>query len=122
MASASKSIPFVISAQQSLRVIPQPEPITQDELVLLLSLRGRLHQLEEQVETAEKFLRARLEAGVSVETGDHVAKLDEHFRASVAWKDKAIDLAERLGLNGPAWAQNVLTHTAKTRTVSLFVE
>ena len=118
MATASKSIPFAVPAQ----VIRQPETITQTELAMLLSLRGRLHQLESQVETAEASVRQRLERGVSVEDGDHIAELKEQFRANIAWKEKAIDLAGRLGLNGPAWAQNVLTHTTKTRTVSLHVE
>jgi hypothetical protein len=118
MASASKAIPFVVGPQ----VVPAPEHITQDELSNLLSLRARLHQLEAQVEEGEKLLRECLECGVPVEPGDHFARLDERFRANVAWKDKAIDLAERLGLNGNAWAQNVLTHTGKTRTVSLFLE
>ena len=95
--------------------------ITQDELILLLSLRGRLQQLEEQVESAEASIRVRLEAGGAVESGDHIARLEERFRTSIAWKDKAIDLAERLGLNGPAWAENVLKHTTKTRTVGLSV-
>ncbi len=98
-----------------------PDTITQEELALLLSLRGRFEQLRAALEAEEQSLKARLEAGVSVEPGDHVARLEEHFRASVAWKDKAIDLAERLGLNGRAWAQNVLSHTTKTRTISLHV-
>ncbi len=98
-----------------------PDTITQEELALLLSLRGRLEQLRTQVEAEEESLKARLEAGVTVEAGDHIARLDEHFRACVSWKEKAVDLAERLGLNGQAWAQNVLSHTAKTRTISLYI-
>ncbi len=117
MAASAKSIPFVVPAQAPART----EPITQLELAALLSLRGRLHQLQDQVEQAEQSVKTRLEAGVPVESGDHVAQLETHLRASIAWKEKAIDLAGRLGLNGQAWAQNVLKHTAKTRTVSLFV-
>lgn len=101
---------------------PSPEPISQIELQMLLSLRGRLHQIAAQLETSEQSIKDRLSHGAVVEEGDHVAELKENFRASVAWKEKAIDLAERLGLNGAAWAQNVLTHTTKTRTVSLVVE
>jgi hypothetical protein len=41
MASASKSIPFVVPPQ----VVPTPEVISQTELTMLLSLQGRLHQL-----------------------------------------------------------------------------
>ncbi len=120
---ATQRVPALqFPSQHSTQAIPQPEIISQNEVAILLSMRGRLHQLADQVEATEKSLRARLEMGAPVEEGDHVAQLNEHFRASVAWKEKAIDLAERLGLNGPAWAQNVLTHTTKNRIVSLFVE
>ncbi len=106
-----------------LTFLPQPSPeITQNEIAMLLSLRGRLHQLTSQVEAAEQSIRTRLEHGAAVEEGDHIAELKESYRASVAWKEKAIDLAERLGLNGQAWAQNVLTHTTKNRIVSLSLQ
>jgi hypothetical protein len=118
MASASKSIPFVAR----LQVVPTPETITQNELSMLLSLRGRLHQLAAQVEAAEQSVKERLEHGATVEEGDHLAELKESYRASVAWKDKAIDLADRLGLSGEVWAKNVLTHTAKNRIVSLVLQ
>jgi hypothetical protein len=52
MATASKSIPFVVPAQPS----PKIETISQAELTLLLSLRGWL-QLESQVETAEQSIK-----------------------------------------------------------------
>ncbi len=115
MQATAKVTPFAVPAQSPRTTI------TQLELAALLSLRGRLLQLEQQVEAEEQSVKARLEAGAPVEPGDHTARLEKHFRASIAWKEKAIDLAERLGLNGQAWAQNVLTHTAKTPTVSLFV-
>jgi hypothetical protein len=57
MASATKAIPFVVPAQPS----PKIGPISQGELTLLLSLRGRLTQLESQVEEAEQSIRQRLE-------------------------------------------------------------
>jgi hypothetical protein len=53
---------------------PAPESITQLELTLLLSLRGRLHQLQEQVEAAEQSIKIRLEAGAPLESGDHRAE------------------------------------------------
>ncbi len=112
---ATQTVPQVVPFRQPT------ETITQAELTLLLSLRNRLRQIEEHVAEAEQSVRVRLEAGAPVEPGDHVARLEEHFRASIAWKEKAIDLAERLGLNGRAWAQNVLSHTTKTRTVNLFI-
>jgi hypothetical protein len=88
----------------------------------LLSLRSRLHQLEEQVETAERSIQARLEAGCSVEGGDHVAKLKTNSRRNVAWKDVVVRLAERLKLDGQAYCARVLASTKPTKTVALVVE
>ncbi len=117
MAATLKVIPIAPPAQAPAL----PQRIAQAELVQLIADRNRLRQLEQEVEQQESEIKARLEAGAPVEPGVHVAGLEEHFRANIPWKDKAIDLAERLGLNGPAWAQNVLAHTTKTRTVSLTV-
>jgi hypothetical protein len=47
--------------QSKLTVVPFPAPqgITQLELTVLLSLRGRLHQLQEQVEAAEQSIKGQ---------------------------------------------------------------
>ena len=63
MATARQSIPFVVGPQ----AVPAPEVISQTELAMFISLRGRLHQLESQVETAEQSIKQRLEHGASVE-------------------------------------------------------
>ena len=118
MASTSKSIPFVVPPQ----VVPPLEPITQLELTALLSLRGRFHQLKEQVEQAEQSIKTRLEKGAFLEPGDHHAELKENFRRNVSWKDLVIRLAERLRMNGEAYCAKVLASTKPTRTVSLVIE
>ena len=61
----------------SLSVVPFPavEPITQLELSVFLSWRGRLQQLEEQVKQAEQSVKARLDHGASLESGGHLAHL-----------------------------------------------
>ena len=111
--------------QSKLAVLPFPAPqaITQLELATLLSMRGRLHQLEEQVETAESSIKNRLEAGCSVEQGDHTAKLSQSFRRNVSWKDVVVRLANKLyfgkGLN---YVERILRKTKPTRSVSLVVE
>jgi hypothetical protein len=117
MASASKSIPFVVPAQVVLAV----EPITQLELELLLSLRNRLKNLESQVAAEEAALKSRLEAGATVDPGVHVAELKESFRRNVSWKDVVIRLANRLKLDGEAYCSKVLAATKPSRTVSLVV-
>ena len=115
----SPSIP-----QSKIAVIPFPQPqtVTQLELSTLLSLRGRLHQLETQVEAAEQSVKDRLEKGCLVEEGDHTATLKDNSRRNVSWKDVVVRLAERLEMNGEAYCAKVLSSTKPTRTVSLVVE
>lgn len=113
MASAIKAISLAVPAQP----FPTVEAISQAELKLLLSLRGRLHQLESQVETAEQSIKERLEQGASVEPGDHVAELKTSYRRNVSWKSVAERLARRLKLFG--YVDRVLAATKPTPVVSL---
>ena len=115
MASASKAIPFVVPAQPS----PNVETITQDELTLLLSLRGRLHQLSTQIESAEQSIKERLEQGASVEPGDHTATIDTSYRRNVSWKSVTERLAYRFKLDGKAFTARVLAATKPTPVISL---
>jgi len=110
--------------QSKLAVVPFPAPqaVTQLELAKLLSLRGRLHQLEEQVEQAEQSIKTRLETGALLEPGDHRAELKENFRRNVSWKDVVVRLAERLKMDGEAYCAKVLSSTKPTRSVSLVIE
>jgi hypothetical protein len=97
------------------------EIISQTELGLLLSLRGRLKQLQDQIATEEESLKTRLAAGAVVEPGDHAAELKDNSRRSVAWKDVCIRLADRLKLDGEMYCARVLAATKPTKTVSLEV-
>ena len=89
---------------------------------MFLSLRGRLHQLEEQVKQAEQSIKARLEHGAGLEFGDHCAQLKENFRRNVSWKDVVIRLADRLCMDGEAYCAKVLNSTKSIRTVSVVIE
>jgi hypothetical protein len=97
------------------------ETISQTELGLLLSLRGRLKQLQEQIATEEESLKTRLQAGAILEPGDHTAELKENNRRNVSWKDVAIRLANRLKWDGEMYCARVLAATKPTKTVSLDV-
>jgi hypothetical protein len=121
--ATQQSIPQSLS-QSKLAVVPFPAPqaITQLELATFLSLRGRLHKLQEQVENAEQSIKIRLESGVELEPGDHRAELKENFRRNVSWKDVVVRLAERLKMDGEAYCAKVLSSTKPARTVSLVVE
>ena len=97
------------------------ETISQTELGLLLSLRGRLKQLQEQIATEEESLKARLAAGAVIEPGDHTAELKENSRRSVPWKEVCVRLADRFKLDGDLYVIRVLAATRPTKTVSLEV-
>jgi hypothetical protein len=113
---ATQFVPHVIAFPQTA---PAVEVIHQTELALLLSLRGRLKQLQAQVDAEEESLKSRLESGAEIEAGDHVASLKETSRRSVPWKDVVCRLAQRLGYDPDAYTSSVLTHTKPTRSVSL---
>ena len=105
-------------------VVPFPQlvpanQISQVELQLLLSLRGRLSQLQSQVATAEESLKQRLQAGAIVEPGDHIAELKESLRRNVAWKAISARLARRLKLGGMRYCEQILERTKPTKTISL---
>ncbi|HXN23340.1 MAG TPA: hypothetical protein VOA41_11425 [Candidatus Dormibacteraeota bacterium] len=121
--ATQQSIPQVVQ-QSKLVVVPFPAPqaITQLELSTLLSLRGRLHQLQDQVQQAEQSIKTRLETGALLEAGDHKAELKDNFRRNVAWKDVVVRLAERLRMDGEAYCARVLASTKPTRTLFLVVE
>jgi len=115
---ASQIVSHVVPFPQS---VPAKEPITQLEIELLLSLRSRLAQLQEQVSTEEAAFQARLEAGASVESGTHRVELKESWRRNVSWKSVCIRLAKRLKLDGAAYCARVLAGTKPTRSVSLVI-
>ena len=114
MATLTVSHPAVLQFQQ-----PSKEPITQLRLKLVLSLRNRAKQIEAELEKEESALRAMIEAGASVEAGEHTVALQINTRRNVAWKAITMRLAKRLGLDPDAYCSNVLVHTKATKSVSL---
>lgn len=116
---SAQSVPSRLSVVQFPQLAPAVETISQTELGLLLSLRGRLSQLESQIDAAELSLKSRLAAGAIVEPGDHFADLKEHSRRNVAWKEVVVRLANRLKLDGEMYCARVLAGTKSTKTYSL---
>src|SRR5580692_3202520 len=100
--------PHVVQFPQS---VPAVEQISQTELALLLSLRGRLKQLQTDIAAEEESLKNRRQAGAVIEPGDHTAELKENSRRNVAWKDVCIRLADRLKLDGEMYCARVLAAT-----------
>ena len=120
---ATQRVPALqFPSQSGPKVIPAVEIISQTELAILLSLQGRLSQLETQVEKAEASIRQRLEQGATVEEGDHTAKLATSYRRNVSWKEVSERLAFRFKLDGTAFCARVLAATRPTPAVSLEIE
>ncbi len=111
--------------QQAPAAIPFPtaiKPVSQGILAGLMELRRQRDALDAQIEAAESDVRAALDAGAAVEPGIFTARIETSERRSVAWKDVAMRLAERAGLNSAAYAANVLAHTKPTVSTRLIVE
>lgn len=115
MAATSK----VITLSSSSVAIPAVEKISQDELTELIRARNAIAELRSEVDALESSIKSRLESGASIQPGVHVAKLEEHSRRNVAWKDVVLRLAEKLGYDPEAYTSNVLVHTKPTRYFSL---
>lgn len=113
---AAPSVPL-----QFPQSIPAKEVISQEELVLLLSLRAQLARIQAQVGAAEESLKKRLQGGARIQPGDHAAELKEHSRRNVAWKAVVMRLALRLKMDGEAYCERVLAATKPTKSVSLEV-
>jgi hypothetical protein len=99
-----------VGLKSQLSPLSQPQAITQTELVLFMSLKGRLQQLEEQVAATQENLKTRLEAGAIVQPGDHIARLDERSRRNVAWRGVAEDLPETVFGDGKGTVIGALPH------------
>ena len=111
MASASKSIPFVVSPQVS----PQIPIVPQDKLALIISLRHEIEQLEVQLGEAQTDVKSALEAGAEVEQGLLQAFLKITERRNVSWKD----IVERE--LGDTYAKRVLAATKPDKYSNLVV-
>jgi len=111
MASASKSIPFVVSPQVSPRV----EQITQDRLAEIITLRQQIEELEKQLGEAQTDVKSALEAGAIIEDGLFRASLKFTERTNVSWKS----VVEReLGAD---YAKRVLAATTPDKYIHLVV-
>jgi hypothetical protein len=117
---ATQTLPHVVSFPQS---VPAAE-LSQQELVDLIEARNTLDALTKHVESLESGLRARLEAGASVEQGVHIADLKEVFRRNVAWRGISEGLADQLhgAGKGESYCETVLQSTQPNRIVSLIVK
>ena len=100
------------------------KPISQLDLETVILLRNTLKRKQQELDSMEAALKARLEAGASVEEGVHTAEMRVSARRTVAWKAVAADLADTVfgDGKGDSYCEDVLNSTAPTKTVSLHVE
>ena len=116
-----------LSNTRNTNVVPfttlPPQEITQLELTTLLSLRNRAKQIEADIADAERSIKERLEAGGYVEPGEHTAALRENSRRSVAWREVATRLGDKLfgSGKGDSYCERVLRSTKPTKSVSLTI-
>jgi hypothetical protein len=111
MASASKSIPFVVPVQP----VPAVHLIPQQNLADVLELRQEIESLESELKTAEQAVRDQLEAGASVEDGLLRAFLKTTERRNIAWK---FVVERELGAD---YAKRVLAATKPDTFTSLVI-
>jgi hypothetical protein len=100
------------------------KPISQLDLETVILLRNTLRRKQQDLDSMEAALKARLEAGASVEEGVHTAEMRTSTRRTVAWKAVAADLADTVfgDGKGDSYCEDVLNSTVPTKTVSLHVE
>jgi hypothetical protein len=100
------------------------KPISQLDLETAILLRNTLKRKQQELDSIEAELKARLEAGATVEEGVHIAELRVSTRRTVAWKAVAADLADTVfgDGKGESYCEDVLNSTVPTKTVNLHVE
>ncbi len=107
-----------MATQSVPQVVPFPKPteaIPQTKLEEIISLRRSIRELETRLDTAEKDVKASLEAGTFPEEGLLRAFLKVSERRSVAWKQ----VVERE--LGESYAKRVLASTKPTPVTHLVV-
>src|ERR1041385_5982321 len=110
------NVPQVVPSRQ------KETQITQAQLIHVIALRNRVATLKAELEAAESKVQEALESGAMIEAGIHVASLKESLRRSVAWREIAERLADRLySRKGAAYCENVLQNTHPSKTFSLVV-
>lgn len=102
---------------------PAPNhPVSQSEIKSLIQSQREAREASERCERLEAELLSRLQAGATVEHGEHRAWIGKDSRRNVAWKAVAARLAGRLGFNGAAYCLKVLKATKPSTTFSLKAE
>jgi hypothetical protein len=111
MQATQKVTPFAVPPQFPHVV----EPITQDRLAEIITLRQQIDALEKQLGEAQTDVKSALESGAEVEPGLFRASLKVSERTNVSWKS----VVERE--LGEDYAKRVLAATKPDKYVHLVV-
>ena len=115
---ATQTLPHAVAFPQFVTAAK----ISQSEIVELIEARNTLAALEAHVAALESSMTSRLQAGIPVEPGVHVAKVQERSRRNVSWREVLISFASDLGYDGDKYASEVLAATAANRTPVLIID
>ena len=94
---------------------PKVEPVKQDRLAEIITLRQQIEELEKQLGEAQTDVRTALESGAEVEAGLFRASLKITERTNVSWKTV---VSRELGED---YAKRVLAATKPDKYVHLIV-
>src|SRR5689334_14906363 len=125
---ATQQIVSSVSTQQKSAAIQFPasflKPISQLDLEAMILLRNNLKCKQGELDSIEAELKARLEAGATVQEGVHIAELRASSRPAVAWKSVAADLADTVfgDGNGESYCEDVLNSNVPTKSTNLHIE
>ncbi|MHB8539816.1 MAG: hypothetical protein ACYDCD_02590 [Candidatus Acidiferrales bacterium] len=113
------------SAKSNVVAMPSPVlEIPQSELESIIWIERRITNMQVELDQKRDNVKAMLQSGVRVAEGEHTASLKDTGRRTVAWREKAEELADRIfGTGrGAGWADNVMKHTAKSESWKVVVE
>ena len=96
--------------------------IEQKEIERVLTLRKKLAEIREELDPLEDSIVERLVKHARISAGKHMAFLQVRERRVVAWKEKAQQLAKRLGWDPEKWAEKMLARARKEKSWDLKVE
>lgn len=96
-----------------------PKTITQVEIARFKELSAKSAKIHEELDPLEDSIIERLVAHARIAGGKHKIFLQIDEKRTVAWKEKAMLFAKRLGLDPEEWAKKMLARAEKRKSYQL---
>ena len=93
--------------------------ITQEEIARFKELQSRADLIHEQLDPLKESLIVRLVARARIASGKHKIFLQVRERRNVAWKEKAMNFAKKMGLDPEKWAKRMVALAKKQKSHDL---